>query len=113
MDIHKPKPIHNWREFLTEVGTIVLGVSIALAAEQAVEWWHWKIQVAEARSIIATELATNVAGSIYRLRIEKCVEHRLDALAEILDAASGSGRLPPVGDLGQNPRRSWSNGAWE
>ena len=22
MEIHKPKPIHNWREFLKEVGTI-------------------------------------------------------------------------------------------
>ena len=36
MDIHKPKPIRNWREFLKEVGIIVLGVSIALAGEQAV-----------------------------------------------------------------------------
>jgi len=36
MEIHKPKPIHNWREFLKEVGIIVLGVGIALAAEQAV-----------------------------------------------------------------------------
>ena len=44
MDIHKPKSIRNWREFLTEIGTIVLGVSIALAAEQAVEWWHWRGQ---------------------------------------------------------------------
>jgi dihydropteroate synthase len=33
MDIHKPKPIHNWRDFLKEVGTIVLGVSIALAQQ--------------------------------------------------------------------------------
>ena len=23
MDLHKPKPIRNWRELLTEVGTIV------------------------------------------------------------------------------------------
>jgi hypothetical protein len=30
MDLHKPKPIHNWREFLKEVGTIVLGVGIGL-----------------------------------------------------------------------------------
>ena len=33
MDIHKPKPVHNWRELLTEIGTIVIGVLIALAAE--------------------------------------------------------------------------------
>ncbi len=25
MDIHKLKPIHSWRDFLKELGTIVLG----------------------------------------------------------------------------------------
>jgi hypothetical protein len=42
VEIHKPKPIHNWREFLKEVGTIVLGVCVALGAEQTVEWVHWR-----------------------------------------------------------------------
>src|SRR5580704_11219366 len=60
MEIHKPKPIHNWREFLTEIGVVVLGVCIALAAEQAVEAIHWHNKVVEARGVIATELAGNV-----------------------------------------------------
>ena len=30
MDIHKPKPWHGVREFLKEIGTIVIGVLIAL-----------------------------------------------------------------------------------
>ena len=47
MDIRKPKAIRNWREMLTEVGTIVLGVSIALAAEQGVEYIHWRNQVSD------------------------------------------------------------------
>src|SRR6185437_9249744 len=33
VEIHKPKPVHNWREFLTEIGVVVIGVCIALAAE--------------------------------------------------------------------------------
>jgi len=40
MEFHKPKPVHSWREFLTEVGTIVLGILIALSLEQMVETWH-------------------------------------------------------------------------
>jgi hypothetical protein len=40
MEFHKPKPIHNWREFLKEYAIIVLGVATALAAEQGVEWLH-------------------------------------------------------------------------
>ena len=38
MDIHKPKPWRGWPEFLKEIGTIVIGVLIALGAEQGVEW---------------------------------------------------------------------------
>ena len=49
MDIHKPKPVRHWRELLTEVGVIVLSVCIALAAEQAVEWAHWRCEVSIAR----------------------------------------------------------------
>jgi hypothetical protein len=113
MDVHKPKPIHNWREFLKEVGTIVLGVCIALAAEQAVEWWSWRGKVAQARGVIASEMALNLVGAITRLRAEGCMERRLDALTDIVDAASRSGQLPPVGEIGQPPPRLWRSGAWE
>ena len=36
MHPHKPKPVHNWREFLTEIGVVVIGVCIALGAAQVV-----------------------------------------------------------------------------
>jgi hypothetical protein len=113
MEIHNPKPMHSWRDFLKEVGTIVLGVSIALGAEQAVEWWHWRGQVAKAREVIATEMAQNLVGAVIRLRTEGCLERRLDALTDIVDAASRSGQLPPVGEIGQPPPRQWRSGAWE
>lgn len=46
MDIHTPKhPAQTPREFLKEVGIIVLGVLLALGAEQTVEWVHWRQQV--------------------------------------------------------------------
>lgn len=37
MEVQKPKPWRGWREFGKEVATIVLGVLIAIGAEQAVE----------------------------------------------------------------------------
>src|SRR5437868_11970983 len=95
VEIHKPKPIHNWREFLKEVGIIVLGVSIALAAEQAVEYFHWRSQVAQARTFLTAEITRDTANAISRLRTQQCTERRLDELSVILDAASGSGKLPP------------------
>ncbi|MBV9549481.1 MAG: hypothetical protein JO256_07390 [Alphaproteobacteria bacterium] len=113
MDIHKPKPFHNWREFLKEYAIIVLGVATALAAEQAVEWWHWRGQVALAREQIADELAWNLSGAIERMRSGSCVEQRLDALALVLDGAAKSGTLPPVGDIGLPKQQSMLDGVWE
>jgi hypothetical protein len=113
MEFHKPKPVHNWRDFFKEIGVIVLGVSIALAAEQAVEWFHWRNQVQAAREVIATELAGSVADAIGRLRIEGCAERRLDTLAQILDTAAKSGALPPVGIIGATGYRQYPNGAWQ
>ena len=28
MEVHRPKPIHHWREFVKEVGIIVLGGAV-------------------------------------------------------------------------------------
>lgn len=113
MEIHKPKPVRNWREFLKEVGTIVLGVGIALAAEQVVEWFHWRSEVAQARQAVATEITSNINNAIARIRTKDCTEHKLDQLAVILDDAARTGNLPPVGAIGQPPRRRWPSGAWE
>lgn len=113
MEIHKPKPWHNWREFMKELGTIALGVCIALAAEQAVEWWHWRGQIGEARSLIATEMSLNMRLTISRMRTAACTERRLDELAGIVDAAAKSGNISPVGDFAMPPRGYWRNGSWE
>lgn len=46
MHVHIPKPIHGWKAFGTEIITIVIGILIALALEQVVEWLHWRDKVA-------------------------------------------------------------------
>src|SRR5262249_11765398 len=112
MEIHKPKHIHSWRELLTEIGVVVIGVGIALAGEQTVEWLHWRAQVAEARDVIATEFSRSVVNSVAGLRSRDCTEKRLDELAGILDLASAKGSLPPIGEFGSPPRRLWASGAW-
>jgi hypothetical protein len=113
MEGHKPKPIRDWRQLLTELAIVVVGVCLALAAQQAVDWLHWRNEVVEAREAIASEMATNTISAITRLRTQNCVERRLDALANILDQASRTGRLPPVGYIGFPPQRAYSSGAWE
>jgi hypothetical protein len=81
MDIHKPKPWHGLREFLKEFGTIVLGVLVALGAEQAVEAAHRNGEVREAREALRDEIRTN--ASILALGREelKCLKPQVDAYA--------------------------------
>ncbi len=82
MHIHLPKPMHGWREFLGEVGIIVLGVLIALGAEQVVEAWHWHHEVGELREALDHELDYNLASLRYRATQEDCVAARIATLAE-------------------------------
>src|SRR3954470_10754339 len=112
MEVHKPKPVRSWRELLTEVGVIVLSVCIALSAEQAVEWFHWRTQVTAARNAIAGELGVAMRNGLERVRETQCVEQRLDTLAAILDHASRTGSLPPVPQIGDPHMRVWPDDVW-
>ena len=44
MHIHRPKPLHGWRDILLEIGVIVVGIVIAVGLEQAVEFFHHQHQ---------------------------------------------------------------------
>jgi hypothetical protein len=120
MEIHKPKPVHNWREFIVELGTITLGVCIALAAEQTVEWFHWRDKTNYATDQIQRELAVSMYYSMERIMVEGCIQHRLDDLEQKL-LSSGEKWTPvaPAGTAGIQagnvvavPRRNWGTIAW-
>jgi hypothetical protein len=113
MDIHKPKPIRNWREFLKEVGIIVLGVSIALSAEQAVEWWHWQHELHETRQTLRSELPGMIGSFQYNLMIQDCSERRLKDLAQWLDRSKPGDRPPKMQPVGQPPWYVYLSGSWE
>src|ERR1700761_4237748 len=66
MDIHKPRPWRGWPELLKEVGTIVIGVLIALAGEQAVERLEWAHKVKAAEDAMRAELLVDDGPQIYQ-----------------------------------------------
>ena len=113
MHFHLPKPLHGWRELAGEVGIIVVGVLIALGAEQVAETIHWRNQVGEARHAMAAELGDSIGQSYERQRLFPCIEGRLNEISRILDAAEKSGRLPPLGQTGAPPYRTWVHGTWD
>jgi hypothetical protein len=113
MHFHLPKPLHGWREFAGEVAIIVLGVLIALGLEQLVERWHWHDRVQHAVAALSLELSETIGQGQERLNVAPCVDRRLDELSSIIDHASLSGRLPPLGRFGVPPVRTYSTGVWQ
>ena len=77
MDIHKPKPWHGVREFLKEFGVIVLGVLVALGAEQSVEWLHRQAEVREARAALRAEIADDMMWAQLNQRRQVCNDRYL------------------------------------
>ena len=91
MRIHLPKPLHGWREFLGEVGIIVLGVLIALGAGQVVEWVNQRSEAREAESAIRGEIEQNMAKLRSRQAKMACVVHRIDELQMLIESAGAEG----------------------
>ena len=92
MQFHLPKPLHGWREFVGEVGIIVIGVLIALTAEQVVETINGDAQVREFRGAVDDELAYDMGAYQQRLMLGSCVRARLLELDRVI--ASGRAGRP-------------------
>jgi hypothetical protein len=86
MPVKLPKPHHGWREFAGEVVVIVLGVLIALGAQQLVEDWQWRHETSATRDALGGEAADNLAAALQRSQLQPCVEQRLKEIAVIFAA---------------------------
>ncbi len=114
MDIHKPKPWHGGRELLKEIGTIVIGVLVAIAFEQAVEWLHWRHKLADADAAVRFELHDDDLPQAYaRIVVRGCLETRLDALTAALAADQPRESLGPLLRGYNPPFRTWDTNAWQ
>lgn len=112
MDIHKPKPWHGWREFLKEIGTIVIGVLIALGAEQAVEWLHWRHEVQVAREALVFDLKALMGSAVAQDAHTVCTARHMEEIEAVIDQAQATGRLPPMGWNGAPPQGGWTLRSW-
>jgi hypothetical protein len=93
MHVHLPKPLHGWRVFSGEVGIIVVGVLIALVAEQMVGWAHERGDIAQLRGALRSELADSRARWESIRSQDPCTEQRLDALDKWVASAPPNATL--------------------
>ena len=120
MHFHLPKPLHGWREFVGEIAIIVVGVLIALGAEQVVEAMHWRHQAKYAQAALRVEIQDSVNSAAERLAVDDCLRGQLAALRDSIGPTAGGSalNLPSnegrvIGDLYATPWRAWARGVWD
>jgi len=113
MHFHLPKPLHGWREFAGEVGIIVIGVLIALSAEQVVEWFHWRSEVRGAREALNAEASDNLLSAAGRAEQQDCVDRRLSEIAAIFEDHAKGRRLNIRGNIGRPVIYIGAQDAWQ
>ena len=81
MQTHMLKGRHGQR-FLIDVGVVVLGVLIALAAEQAVQAVKWRQEVAATQKGLENELLVATYQGYERVAVNPCLRERIKGLAD-------------------------------
>jgi hypothetical protein len=109
MHVELPKPLHGWRAFVGEVGVIVLGVLIALGAQQLVESLNWREKVDAAVSDMNNELGSGDGPEAYeRLAIHDCVATHLNGLRALVEHGDRSESRKLI-DRFWLPNRTWDS----
>lgn len=113
MQFHLPKPLQGWRAFWGEVGIIVLGVLIALGAQQIVETYHWRREVAGFRDAVRAEMSGNLATYTHRAKQKRCITARLDELERWLASWRAGRVLKLTGPIGIPTSLVVRTSAWD
>ncbi len=90
------RPAKGWRAFAGEVGVIVLGVLLALGAQQAAETVNQRREAAETRAALANEIKETLAVLELRRLAQPCIDRRLKEVRALVDqwGRTGSYRTP-------------------
>ncbi len=113
MRFHLLKPMHGWRQFGGEVGIIVLGVLIALGAQQLAQNIQQRSEADEARGAVRGELEVNMSRLASRATQKHCVENRIEEIQALLDKASSNPSITTPGWVGRPQYWSMQTVRWD
>ncbi len=93
-------PSMGWRAFWSEIVIVVLGVAIALAANEAVENWNWRNKVRDAEARLQGDIAWAFLWAAEKSASQPCVDAQLAAAARnVLDSGDMLRPMPVVTTL--------------
>ena len=108
MHFRLPGPPHGWGVLSWDVAVVVIGVLIALGAQQFVDEINWSARVRDQRQSLDRDVAEGVGSAILRNRWQHCLDRRL-ADFELVFARRAAGEpIHVVGRVGL-PYTVWSS----
>jgi hypothetical protein len=112
--IHIPKPLHGWRALLGEIGVIMVGVLLALGAEQLIEQVHFRHQRHTSIEAMGREL-TEDDGFIAngRFEISRCIEDRLAAISDAVARHAPPAEVARLAEAYRVPPATFDDEAWQ
>jgi hypothetical protein len=114
VEIHKVKPIHSWRDFMKELGTIVLGIVIAISMEHLVQEWSWDHEVKEARQALLAEISANNENLLaFRIAVAPCIQKQIDDITKLLAALDAGVKPEPISLLRAPPGGLTRDSEWQ
>jgi len=112
-------PSMGWRAFWSEIVIVVLGVVIALAANEAVQDWSWRNKVEDAEARLQGDIAWTFLWDAERYATHPCVDAQLAALGrKVLESGQTLDRAPvlfanEVNYVVRIPNRPYRFPAWD
>jgi hypothetical protein len=99
IDVHAPHGgVHTWKDFWIHLGTITLGLLIAISLEQSVEWMHHRHERHQLEEDLHSEAAMNHDSAEFDLAIyDKVITWLLQLQREVDDARATGGKSAFIG----------------
>jgi hypothetical protein len=89
LDVHAPhEPIHTWKSFFIHIAAIAVGLLIAVALEQSVEYLHHRHQLRVSRDAIHRELSQDLKIFERNLALLQSAEASMQANTALLHSPS-------------------------
>ena len=112
-------PSMGWRAFWSEILIVVLGVVIALAANEAVQDWSWRNKVEDAEARLQGDIAWAFLWAAEKAASQPCVDAQLAALSRtVLESGETLKPAPVLTNLNREfvvrmPNRPYRFPVWD
>jgi hypothetical protein len=103
----------RYRKFAREVGSVVLGVLIALGLGEVASDIRWRFDASDALEGISVDFERDAGVMHERILAKPCIDRRLGEVDALIKRARRTGILPQIGPIGRPPTRPLITAAWD